>query len=72
MSDKSVTYYKDSLDIPDTVRTMQAVHGHNFEEPFYICDLSEIVNKFIMWKRILPRIIPYYGKVKSLSNNSTI
>ncbi|CAD7087905.1 unnamed protein product [Hermetia illucens] len=61
MSDKSVTYYKDSLDIPDTVRTMQTVHGHNFEEPFYICDLSEIVNKFIMWKRILPRIIPYYA-----------
>lgn len=31
------------------------------EEPFYVCDLGIVVAQYYQWKRLLPRIQPYYA-----------
>jgi diaminopimelate decarboxylase len=31
------------------------------EEPFYVCDLGIVVAQFYQWKRLLPRVKPYYA-----------
>ena len=32
------------------------------EEPFFVFDIGDIVNKFKMWKKLFPRVEPFYGK----------
>ncbi|KAI0213551.1 hypothetical protein LSAT2_001395 [Lamellibrachia satsuma] len=31
------------------------------EDAFFVVDLNDIVNKFRVWKRLLPRVQPFYG-----------
>lgn len=36
----------------------------NFEckdEPLYICNVSDIINKFHTWTKYMPRVVPFYG-----------
>lgn len=32
------------------------------EDGFFLCDVSDIVEKFQKWNQAMPRIKPYYGK----------
>lgn len=32
------------------------------EEPFYICNISDIIQKHAIWKFRMPRVTPFYGK----------
>lgn len=32
------------------------------EEPFYVCNVSDIIEKYRIWQRSMSRIIPFYGK----------
>lgn len=41
----------------------------NFEckdEPLYICNVSDIINKYKIWTKYMPRVLPFYGMVYSL------
>lgn len=31
------------------------------EEPVHLCDLSDVVRKYINWIHLLPRVVPFYG-----------
>lgn len=36
----------------------------NFEckdEPLYICNVSDIIDKYNIWTKYMTRIVPYYG-----------
>lgn len=36
----------------------------NFEckdEPLYICNVSDIINKYHIWTECMPRVVPFYG-----------
>lgn len=33
------------------------------EEPLYICNISDIIEKFANWQRCMPRVIPFYGEL---------
>lgn len=38
----------------------------NFEckdEPMYFCNLTDIVNKYHIWIKHMPRVIPFYGNL---------
>lgn len=32
------------------------------EDPFYVCDLGDIVKKYFYWREKMPRVVPYYGE----------
>lgn len=32
------------------------------EEPLFICNISDIIEKHNIWKYNMPRVIPFYGK----------
>lgn len=32
------------------------------EEPLYVCNVSDIVEKHRTWKQQMPRVMPFYGK----------
>lgn len=36
------------------------------EEPLYICNISDIIRKHLAWKQLLPRVIPFYGRISKL------
>ena len=48
-----------SSDIWKTIRDI--VVTRNQEEPFFVCDVGEIVKKFNEWKVKFPRIQPFYA-----------
>ncbi|KAF2896621.1 hypothetical protein ILUMI_09564 [Ignelater luminosus] len=33
----------------------------NEENPFYICDVNDIIQKYRMWKSVMPRVKPHYA-----------
>ena len=45
------------------------------ENAFFVADLSDIVDKFRVWKCLLPRVQPFYGEtshVDALSEHQSI
>lgn len=32
------------------------------EDAFYVCDVGDIVHKYSIWKKAMPRVRPFYGK----------
>lgn len=50
------------IDIDKTVLdVLQTAIKDGFEDPFYVVDLGDIVNKYKIWKELLPRVHPYYA-----------
>lgn len=43
----------------EVVKTLAATSSN--EEPFIVCDLSDIVRKHKLWKVSLPRVEPFYA-----------
>jgi ornithine decarboxylase len=35
--------------------------GFDSEEPFYVCDLGEVVKQYVKFKTLLPRVEPFYA-----------
>lgn len=33
------------------------------EEPLYVCNVSDIIEKHTIWKQQMPRVMPFYGKL---------
>ncbi|KAJ4440656.1 hypothetical protein ANN_08803 [Periplaneta americana] len=31
------------------------------EDPFYVCDVADIVRKHVQWMQLMPRVKPFYG-----------
>lgn len=32
------------------------------DDPFYICNISDIIQKHRIWQQHMPRVLPFYGK----------
>lgn len=32
------------------------------DEPFYVCNLEIILQKYLQWRELMPRVKPFYGK----------
>lgn len=62
---QTVEYQNDML-ISDTVDPKKIIEDivdtKYQEDPFYICDLGNIVEKYMSWKEKMPRVTPFYGK----------
>lgn len=50
------------LDAIDEVR-QKSKTGDVGEEPFYICNISDIIQKHRVWQQRMPRVLPFYGKL---------
>lgn len=37
--------------------------GSEIEEPLYVCNISDIIRKHLIWKKLFPRVIPFYGNI---------
>lgn len=51
------------LDAIDTIRK-KTMFDDADEEPLYICNISDIIEKYANWQRCMPRVIPFYGKLE--------
>lgn len=49
------------LNAMDVIRKLSTC-GHVCDESVYIFNISDIVNKHKIWKKTLPRVIPFYGE----------
>lgn len=45
----------------DVIRQKSVMVDVN-DDPFYICNISDIIQKHRNWQRLMPRVIPFYGK----------
>lgn len=48
-----------AIDAFDVIRTRM---GDVDDEPFFVCNVSDIVEKYRNWQKHMPRIIPFYGE----------
>lgn len=60
-----------SLPVKEVMRRhLDAMAAHKWESDqenaFFVCDIGEVYRQHLRWKRMLPRIAPYYGKQKAL------
>lgn len=47
----------------DVWKAMKHVaNTENQENPFYVCDVDDLIQKYITWNTLMPRIKPHYGK----------
>lgn len=49
------------LDAIDIIRKKSVLCDAD-EEPLYICNISDIIEKYANWQHCMPRVIPFYGK----------
>lgn len=49
------------LDAIDVIRE-RSMSGEVDEEPLYICNISDIIEKHRIWKQSMPRVLPFYGR----------
>lgn len=49
------------LDAVEEIR-LKSKPKHTDEESLFICNVSDIINKHKIWKRSMPRVIPFYGE----------
>ncbi len=59
LSDKNVKIYDSTLDIYNIVN--QFLERKQGDESFVIIDLGEIIRQFNKWKKLLPRVTPFYA-----------
>lgn len=56
-----------AVDAIDEVR-QKSMSGDVDEEPFYICNISDIIQKHRIWQQRMPRVLPFYGKLIQTRN----
>lgn len=54
-----ITVLDEPLDIWDEVR-----RNPIGEEAVHLCDLTDVVRKYLNWTNLLPRVVPFYGIYK--------
>lgn len=59
------------LDAIDVIRNKSMLDDAD-EEPLYICNISDIIEKYANWQRCMPRVIPFYGKLKTNKKNTPL
>lgn len=49
----------------------ESISGDEDDEPFFICDISDIIRKHQIWKHRMPRVLPFYGdfKITNIDNS---
>lgn len=57
--DYSSTYVPENVTVKDVARKYASETAS--EEPFFVFDMGVIVNQWLQWKRLLPRIKPFYA-----------
>lgn len=57
------------LDAIDVIR-QRSISGDVDEEPLYLCNISDIINKHAIWTRSMPRVKPFYGEYFDFIFNS--
>lgn len=60
MSEENKIYlYENQIDLKRII----AEHNlHDVEEPAFVCDLNDVREKYEMWRKLMPRVKPYYGE----------
>ncbi|XP_055376390.1 ornithine decarboxylase 1-like, partial [Condylostylus longicornis] len=51
-------YYTNKINFDEIISSPEFIKS---EEPLYIVDLADIVNKFFVWKEVMPRVQPFYA-----------
>lgn len=46
----------------DVIR-QKSIFGDVNEEPLYVCNISDIIQKHHIWKQSMPRVQPFYGEL---------
>lgn len=59
---KDVCVMDKPLNVLDEIREKSVTNIQG--APFYICDLTDIIKKHRTWTQLLPRVLPFYGKVQ--------
>ncbi len=59
LTDKNVKIYDSTIDIYDIVN--QFLEKKQGDESFIIIDLGDIMRQYNKWKRLLPRVTPFYA-----------
>lgn len=49
------------IDAIDVIR-QKALIGDVDDDAFYVCNVSDIIEKYRKWQRYMSRIIPFYGE----------
>lgn len=49
------------LDAIDVIKKKSSLELE--EEPLYVCNVSDIIEKHQIWKQQMPRVMPFYGKL---------
>lgn len=58
----NVELYDEQIIVRDIIKTEVNKSWRTYkDDPFFICDVGDIVKKFIMFKRLLPNIEPFYA-----------
>lgn len=60
-SNSKVHIVDEPLDAIELIRQRVAVQGLA-PEGFHICYISDIINKYQIWRQHLPRVKPFYGE----------
>lgn len=64
MKTSKLNIINESVDAMDIIR--QKSHaGYKDDEPMYICNVSDVIQKHLVWKKLMPRVCPFYGMISS-------
>lgn len=61
---ENVQVVSGEIDVWDIIRDIARTESQ--EDAFYVCDLGNIVEKYGVWRKALPRVQPFYGRKISL------
>lgn len=50
------------IDAIDVIRQKELI-GDVDDDAFYVCNVSDIIEKYRNWQKHMPRIIPFYGEL---------
>lgn len=56
----NINILNEPLDAMDVIR--KKTNFEMDEEPLYVCNVSDIIEKHQIWKQQMPRVMPFYGK----------
>ncbi|ODM95404.1 Ornithine decarboxylase [Orchesella cincta] len=54
--------YRVTPETPDIKQlATDLIHNYNLEEPFFVCDIGQIIKKHEAWNLYMPRVRPFYA-----------
>ncbi|KAF6037129.1 hypothetical protein EB796_004537 [Bugula neritina] len=59
-----INFVKPESTIPEVIDHQIRDHvQQKSDDAFFICDLGDVTRKYKVWKRVFPRIKPFYGRL---------